>query len=222
MYKQILIVDDDICLAYAIQLYLSSDEKKIFIVDNPNSALQLLKLYPFDLVISDIIMPTMDGYEFLTQLRSDSSLFKIPVVFLTAKGLTVDRIRGYDLGCNAYLTKPFHPSELLSIINNIFNNLNSLRDSKERLLVKNSKIDQLTSLSNNWRCFTSREISVLRLLIKGMTNKEIASSLNLSIRNIEKYVSRLLSKTKTRNRTELAQLSWSVLFRANDGTRTRE
>lgn len=222
MYKQILIVDDDICLAYAIQLYLSSDERKIFIVDNPNSALQLLKLYPFDLVISDIIMPTMDGYEFLTQLRSDSLLFHIPVVFLTAKGMTVDRIRGYDLGCNAYLTKPFHPSELLSIINNIFNNLNSLKDPKEKLFVKNPKIDQLTSLPSNLWGFTSREISILRLLIKGMTNKEIASSLSLSIRNVEKYVSRLLSKTKTRNRTELAQLSWSVLFRANDGTRTRE
>lgn len=222
MYKQILIVDDDICLAYVIQSYLSSNKRKVFIVDSPNSALQLLKLYPFDLVISDIMMPVMDGYTFLTQLRSDPSLFNIPVVFLTAKGMTADRIKGYDLGCNAYLTKPFHPSELLSIINNIFNNLNSLKDSRERLYLKKSKTGEPTALSYNPCCFTSREISVLRLLVKGMTNKEIASSLNLSIRNVEKYVSRLLSKTKTRNRTELAQLPWSVLSRANDGTRTRE
>ncbi len=222
MYKQILLVDDDICLAYAIQSYLSSDERKIFIVDDFNSAIQLLKLYSFDLVISDIMMPAMDGYKFLTKLRADSDLCHIPVIFLTAKGMTADRIRGYDLGCNAYLTKPFHPSELLSIINNILNNLNSLKDSKEKILLQSSKIDQLLGSQNGIWNFTSREISILRLLIQGMMNKEIASSLNLGIRNVEKYVSRLLSKTKTRNRTELAQLSWFISSRANDGTRTRE
>nr|YP_010728898.1 hypothetical protein P6G75_pgp135 [Lithothamnion corallioides]WEA77119.1 hypothetical protein [Lithothamnion corallioides] len=222
MYKQILIVDDDICLAYAIQSYLSSHERKIFIVDNFNSAIQLLKLYSFDLVISDIMMPIMDGYKFLTHLRSDCDLCYIPVIFLTAKGMTADRIKGYDLGCNAYLTKPFHPSELLSIINNIFNHLNSLKDAKGMSLLQNSKIDQLLGSQNCIWDFTSREISVLRLLVQGMMNKEIASSLNLGIRNVEKYVGRLLSKTKTRNRTELAQLSWFISSRANDGTRTRE
>nr|AYR05786.1 hypothetical protein [Lithothamnion sp.] len=222
MYKQILIVDDDICLAYAIQGYLSSKERKIFIVDNFNSAIQLLRLYSFDLVISDIMMPIMDGYKFLTQLRADYDLCHIPLIFLTAKGMTSDRIKGYDLGCNAYLTKPFHPSELLSIINNIFNNLTSLKFSEEMSLLRGSKIDQLRRSQNYVWDFTYREISVLRLLVQGMMNKEIASNLNLGIRNVEKYVGRLLSKTKTRNRTELAQLSWFILSRANDGTRTRE
>lgn len=222
MYKQILVVDDDICLAYAIQSYLSSDERKVFVVDNSNVAFQLLKLYSFDLVISDIMMPNMDGYEFLTQLRADSSLCNMPLVFLTAKGMTADRIKGYDLGCNVYLTKPFHPSELLSIVNNIFNNLNSLKNSNMCSFLRNSKIDRVMASESDFYSFTAREISVLNLLVKGMTNKEIASNLHLSTRNIEKYVSRLLSKTKTRNRTELARLSCSLLYRANDGTRTRE
>lgn len=222
MYKQILVVDDDICLAYAIQKYLSSKDRKIFIVDNFNSAIQLLRLYSFDLVISDIMMPIMDGYKFLIQLRTDYDLCHIPLIFLTAKGMTSDRIRGYDLGCNAYLTKPFHPSELLSIINNVFNNLTSLKFSKEMSLLRSSKVDQLLRSQNYIWDFTYREVSVLRLLVQGMMNKEIAFNLNLGIRNVEKYVSRLLNKTKTRNRTELAQLSWFVLSKANDGTRTRE
>nr|YP_010471031.1 hypothetical protein N4M48_pgp161 [Synarthrophyton patena]UVF62860.1 hypothetical protein [Synarthrophyton patena] len=222
MHKQILIVDDDICLAYAIQSYLSSDKRKIFVVDNSRSALQLLKLYRFDLVISDIMMPNINGYELLAILRSDTQLCKIPVILLTAKGMTDDRIKGYDLGCNAYLIKPFHPSELLSIINNILINFNYCKNLQEFESLPCTSITEILYSSDIMIDFTSREISVLQLLVKGMMNKEIASVLNLGIRNVEKYVSRLLNKTKTRNRTELAKLSWSVSLRANDGTRTRE
>ena len=217
MNNYILVVDDNICLAYAIQSYLSDKDKKVFIVDNPTAAIKLLMLYKFDLVISDIMMPSYDGYQFLSQLRSNKNLISIPFIFLTAKGMTADRIKGYDLGCNAYLTKPFHPSELLSITNNL---LNSRLSSSKSIDLEDSMIQE-----NSQFHFTSREVSVLQLLIKGMMNKEIASSLNLSIRNVEKYVSKLLNKTNTRNRTELAQFSLSNLLhiiRANDGTRTRE
>lgn len=197
MYKYILIVDDDIDLAYAIQSYLSSKEKKIFIVDNVIAAVRLLKLYPFDLVISDVMMLNYSGYDLLYYLRLTQVFSHIPFVFLTAKGMTFDRIKGYDLGCNVYLTKPFHPSELLSVIDNLLypfaiNNNFVTEDTQIKRRIYGVK-------------FTFRELSVFRLLAKGMTNKEIANSLNLSLRNVEKYVSRLLSKTQTRNRTELAQ-----------------
>ncbi len=217
MYKYILVVDDDICLAYAIQSYLSSKEKKIFIVDNSVAAIKLLRLYPFDLVISDIMMPIDDGYSLLYQLRLNDNLVSIPFIFLTAKGMTADRIRGYDLGCNIYLTKPFHPSELLSIVNNLLHSISCNTEYRNIYSYKSQKIHKLQ--------FTFRELSILNLLIQGMMNKEIASILGLKIRNVEKYVSRLLHKTKTRNRTELAQFSLynlSNLLRANDGTRTRE
>ena len=207
MSKNILIVDDDICLAYAIQSYLSSKEKKIFIVNDSIVALQLLRMYTFDLVISDIMMPRVDGYSLLNSLRIDTKLIYLPVVFLTAKGMTSDRVKAYDLGCNAYLTKPFHPSELIAIINNI-------------LIDKSKVVNNFTNVNNDFYLkliarlssklqLTTREKSILFLLVKGMMNKEIASELRLSKRNVEKYVSRLLIKTRTRNRTELAQF---ILF----------
>ena len=217
MYKYILVVDDDICLAYAIQSYLSSTKRKIFIVDNSINAIKLLKLYAFDLVISDIMMSKYDGYDLLSYLRLNQALSFIPFIFLTAKGMTTDRIKGYNLGCNAYVTKPFHPSELLSIVNNLLNSI----EINSYSLQKYSSLEKVASKSN----FTSRELSVLKLLVKGMMNKEIASILRLSTRNVEKYVSRLLNKTQTRNRTELSQFvitNLSDLLRANDGTRTRE
>ncbi len=119
MYKYILLVDDDICLAYSIQSYLSSRERKIFIVDNVIAAIKLLRLYSFDLVVSDIMMSRYDGYDLLCYLRLNQSFSSIPFIFLTAKGMTLDRIKAYNLGCSAYLTKPFHPSELLAVINNL-------------------------------------------------------------------------------------------------------
>lgn len=209
MYKQILLVDDDIYLAYAIQSYISSKCIQLFVVSDSISAIELIKLYTFDLIISDIMMPNINGYEFLKKLRTDSRFFHVPFMFLTAKGMTVDRIRGYDLGCNAYLTKPFHPSELFSLVNNLLVISSNLEYSiKNYLKVKDIYDNRLSYDVNTLTC---REISVLNLLVKGMMNKEIASILNMSKKNVEKYVSRLLNKTNTRNRTELARLHMSYL-----------
>ena len=216
MYKYILVVDDDVCLAYAIQLYLSSKERKVVIVDNAISAIKLLKLYTFDLVISDVLMPKYNGYDLLYYLRLSKDFTLMPFICLTAKGMTADRIHGYDLGCSAYLVKPFYPSELLSIVDNL-------------LYVKSIGSYLPEDYQSNKRFaginFTTRELSILRFLVKGMTNRQIAANLNVGLRNVEKYVSKLLSKTQTKNRTELAQLFLSNFFdklRANDGTRTRE
>ena len=214
MYKYILVVDDDINLAYAVQSYISSSERKIFIVDNSAAAIKLLGLYNFQLVISDIMMPNHNGYELLSHLRLDQKLSSIPFIFLTAKGLTVDRVKGYNLGCNVYLTKPFHPSELLSIVNNLL----SLFNKSSQILIKN----EIKNLKIQDIRLTSCENSILNLLIKGHTNREMAYFCNMSVRNVEKYVSRLLNKTGTRNRTELAQLVLANSLKANDGTRTRE
>lgn len=214
MYKYILVVDDDINLAYAVQSYISSSERKIFIVDNSAAAIKLLGLYNFQLVISDIMMPNHNGYELLSYLRLDKKLSSIPFIFLTAKGLTVDRVKGYNLGCNVYLTKPFHPSELLSIVNNLL----SLFNKSSQILIKN----EIKDLNIQDIRLTSCENSILNLLTKGHTNREMAYLCNMSVRNVEKYVSRLLSKTGTRNRTELAQLVLANSLKANDGTRTRE
>ena len=214
MYKYILVVDDDINLAYAIQSYISSSERKVFIVDNSVAAIKLLSLYRFHLIISDIMMPKYSGYDLLSYIRLDTYLSSIPFIFLTAKGLTVDRVKGYNLGCSVYLTKPFHPSELVSIVNNL---LFSIRIPSQNLSNQIKKKVMINNVN-----LTSREHNILSLLVKGYTNREMASLCHMSLRNVEKYVSKLLSKTNTRNRTELAHFALSNLFKANDGTRTRE
>nr|YP_063559.1 tctD transcriptional regulator [Gracilaria tenuistipitata var. liui]AAT79634.1 tctD transcriptional regulator [Gracilaria tenuistipitata var. liui] len=203
MKKKILLIDDDINLLNSMASYLISEGFTIDITTNGDKVLKNLNIIKPDLIITDIMMPDISGYDLIKQIRSNEKWCHTPVIFLTAKGMTHDRILGYELGCNAYIAKPFYPEELISIINNIFKYLETWKQHT------NSNIQKLNNEKQNsiFNSLTSREYSILVLVSKGCTNKEIANTLNLSTRNIEKYVSRLLSKTKTRNRTELAKLT---------------
>nr|QCI06370.1 hypothetical protein [Dictyurus purpurascens] len=198
--KKLLIVDDDSYLRKLLSSYLLAEGFFIHSVDNVHSALVLIKQDRPDLIITDIMMKKLDGYDFIKLLKLDVLLLDIPVIFLTAKGMTYDRIKGYNLGCHAYLTKPFNPKELLAIVKNIFNHIDLLQihslDNMNKQHIHN----------NIFKLLTNREQTILHLLLKGYMNKEIAINLNISLRNVEKYVSRLLNKTSTRNRTELVKL----------------
>nr|YP_009732511.1 hypothetical protein [Gracilaria textorii]QHS70922.1 hypothetical protein [Gracilaria textorii] len=203
MKKIILLIDDDIDLLNSMASYLISEGFTIHITTNAYNALENLTIIQPDLIITDIMMPHIDGYELIKRIRSKNNWHQTPVIFLTAKGMTQDRILGYNLGCNAYLAKPFYPEELIAIINNIFKQLEFYKQNINHNIQKfqNKKQDSV------FNSLTPTEYKVLILVSKGYTNKEIANKLNSSIRNIEKYVSRLLNKTKTRNRTELAKLT---------------
>nr|YP_010851310.1 hypothetical protein Ycf29 [Aphanocladia delicatula]WGH14165.1 hypothetical protein Ycf29 [Aphanocladia delicatula] len=200
--KKILLVDDDQNLCTLLSSYLISFNLSVNSVNTIRNALVYMREDCPDLVISDIMMQGFDGYDFIRLLKLNSLYIHIPIIFLTAKGMTTDRIMGYNLGCHAYLTKPFDPQELVAIINNIFNQINLFRKSavvNHRKLLVNSKLFNVFSL-------TQREQNVLMLVIDGYMNKEIAINLGVSQRSIEQYVSRLLSKTNARNRVELIKL----------------
>nr|YP_009300454.1 hypothetical chloroplast protein 29 [Campylaephora sungminbooi]AKU47373.1 hypothetical chloroplast protein 29 [Campylaephora sungminbooi]ALN11820.1 hypothetical chloroplast protein 29 [Campylaephora sungminbooi] len=195
----IIIVDDDIILRNAIVTFLKNEYFSVTSLNSVYEVLLFLKKKSIDLIIADIMMPELDGYDLLNILKNDIQYSGIPIILLTAKGITNDKVKGYNLGCNMYITKPFAPYELLSIINNLLNINNPLLQQN---YIYNQQINK-KSAEISLPIFTYRETSILNLVIKGYTNKEIANSLQLSIRNVEKYVSRLLYKTNTRNRTEL-------------------
>nr|YP_010937757.1 hypothetical protein Ycf29 [Palisada intermedia]WKW95687.1 hypothetical protein Ycf29 [Palisada intermedia] len=197
--KKILLVDDDHNLIDLLSYYLSAEG---FFVDSAYTIRNALAFIDYDcpdLIISDIMIKDLNGYDFIKLLKLDDNLVDLPFIFLTAKGMTSDRIKGYNLGCFAYLTKPFNPKELLAIINNIFTNINLIK-SRNRF---NLDVSKKFLSSKFLQSFTTREKHVLKLLLRGYMNKEIAIKLDTSLRNVEKYVSRLLYKTNTRNRVEL-------------------
>nr|QCI06568.1 hypothetical protein [Erythroglossum lusitanicum] len=204
--KKLLIVDDDQDLRNLLSTYLIAEGFFINSVSNVQSALVLIKKDRPDLIITDIMMKNLDGYDFIKLLKWDILLADIPVIFLTAKGMTYDRIKGYNLGCHAYLTKPFNPKELSAIIKSIFNNINLLQINLSEI----NYLDKLLVNPKVFNLFTMREKAILELVVKGYMNKEIAIQLSISLRNVEKYVSVLLIKTNTRNRTQLVQVAYAL------------
>ncbi|PSB34013.1 response regulator transcription factor [Chlorogloea sp. CCALA 695] len=219
---QLLLVDDEPGLREAVKDYLTESGFSVQVASNAREGWELMQQTTPDLVISDIMMPQVDGYQFLKQLRDDARFTALPVIFLTAKGMTGDRIQGYQARCDAYLSKPFDPDELVAIIENLL----------ERRVVaptkENGEIPDLADLANQIAQIkailtqkngivqtpmpfkidlTPREQSVLDLVTTGLMNKEIARQLQTSVRNVEKYVSRLFSKTGTNSRTELVRFA---------------
>jgi DNA-binding NarL/FixJ family response regulator len=216
---RILLVDDEPGVREAVQSYLEACQFRVLALPHPSQALAQLDTFQPDLIISDIMMPGMNGYQFLQQIRQHEKWQGIPVIFLTAKGLTSDRIQGYRAGIDAYLPKPFDPDELLAIVENLLHKaqaqasqdsvakeLHALRD-----LITEKLADSRPALTPAPPPIplqlTPREADVLLKVSEGLMNKEIARQLNTSVRNVEKYITRLLTKTGTNSRTELVRFA---------------
>ncbi|HSF73328.1 MAG TPA: response regulator transcription factor [Microcoleus sp.] len=223
MSARLLLVDDEPGLREAVQAYLEDSNFAVEVASNARDGWELLQQYNPDLVISDIMMPQVDGYQFLKQVREDPRYKALPVVFLTAKGMTSDRIQGYQAGCDAYISKPFDPDELVAIVTNLLARRAAAKETSENaespdIAALTSQMARIESLLSGRSSIaqspspikidlTPREQSVLDLVAQGLMNKEIARRLETSVRNVEKYVSRLFSKTGTNSRTELVRFA---------------
>ena len=175
-----------------------------------------------DCVISDVRMPNMDGIQLLKAMRNHESLQEVPVVLVTAKGMTKDRIEGYNAGADAYITKPFDPDELVAVVDNVIERHETLNG--ENIAVDDLKkdLDEIKHLlleeggggvGNGWVKSTNvflapDEKEVLELLCQGLMTKEIASRTNISKRRVEQLLTRMFRKADVKNRTELVR--WAV------------
>lgn len=203
MYR-ILLVEDDISISSVVANYLIVEGFTVHIVHNVQIALYYILLFKPNLIIVDIMMSNLNGLDFIKIVKLDYRFMCIPFVFLTAKGMTIDRITGYHLGCSLYLSKPFNPKELMAIIKN------NIHDFTNLDIISNSNLICQNLRNNDRLYFSDREKVILQLVFQGYTNKEIAIQLNLGIRNIEKYITSLLTKTYSRNRTELVKIVLSL------------
>ncbi|MFZ6027779.1 MAG: response regulator [Chloroflexota bacterium] len=115
--KQILIVDDDARNAFALSKLLNEKGVKMHIAPSANKALEMLERLPeIHLILTDIMMPGIDGYEFIQTLRQQPHFRKLPIIALTAKAMKGDREKCLDAGANDYLSKPIDPERLFSLL----------------------------------------------------------------------------------------------------------
>ncbi len=212
----ILVADDDLGTRLAISDYLELAGYLVLMAEDGKKALSKVDQFHPHLIVTDVAMPQMDGYELVRQVRLKPALRLLPVIFLTARTNTEERIRGYQLGCDAYLPKPFELPELGAVIRNLLER-SQLIQSEWRLHMQ-SQLDHPTvaehlphkthaiAMVNNLD-LTPREQGVLSFLTDGLSNNQIGDRLHLSSRTVEKYVSSLLRKTNTSNRAELVRFA---------------
>jgi len=127
---RILAVDDEPNIVRLIQVNLERHGYQVETANNGAQALAKIKANRPDLVVSDVMMPEMDGFELLANIRRDPSLMDLPVIMLTAKAQDKDVFEGYHYGADMYLTKPFNPMELVTFVKRIAQGNNDSGGSK--------------------------------------------------------------------------------------------
>ncbi|HEY9697287.1 MAG TPA: response regulator transcription factor [Trichocoleus sp.] len=206
----ILVADDDPGTCLAVSDYLELAGYSVVTAENGLKAVDLVERHKPHLIVTDITMPRMDGYELIRRVRLQPEFRLLPVIFLTARTNTEERIRGYQLGCDAYLPKPFELEELGAVVRNLLERSQLIASewwsrtpalSPETAPLNHTSHHSITPILD----LTTREVEVLSLLSAGLSNVQIGDHLHLSPRTVEKYVSSLLRKTDTSNRAELVR-----------------
>jgi DNA-binding NarL/FixJ family response regulator len=200
--KQLLLIDDDPNLILLVKDYLEFRGFEVRTAGNGREALDLLDGDAPDLIICDVMMPEMDGHTFVRHVRENPSTEWIPILFLSAKGQSQDRVKGLNTGADVYMVKPFEPEELVAQVES------SLKHAS-RLIKQQIKAGSNLAIQVPFDVeLTPTELRVVQFVARGMANREIASELQVSQRTIESHVSNMLGKTGLHNRTELAR--WAM------------
>ena len=139
---KILLVDDDIEICRYIKTELS-DWYRFVICNNGKEALKQLLTDDFDLVVSDVVMPEMDGITLLRNIKGNANISHVPVIMLTSKSEISDRLEGVKLGADAYLAKPFSLEELHLTIDNLIDNVRRLKGKFSGALKQDDKVEKI-------------------------------------------------------------------------------
>lgn len=201
--KRLLLIDDDPNLILLVKDYLEFRGYEVIAAGNGLEALESLKQKLPDLIVCDVMMPEMDGYTFVQHIREDSRTNWIPVLFLSAKGQSQDRVKGLNTGADVYMSKPFEPEELVAQVESLLRQTSRILEGKVTKGENGPKLRVRPKVE-----LTMTEQKVVNWVAKGLANREIAIAMNVSQRTIESHVSNMLAKTGLHNRTELAR--WAI------------
>ena len=203
MSKRLLVVDDEPNLLVAVAACLRGEGYEVTTARGGREALVRLAETMPDLIVSDIRMPGMDGYTLARQIRANARTALVPIVFLTAKDETADRIEGFRNGVDAYLTKPFEPDELVAVIKSILSRVERTHAEIARLVGDANQTSEQAVIHDE--DLTEAEERIAAAVARGLSNKEIAAEFGISVRTVENHISHILSKKSFSNRVEIAR-----------------
>ena len=194
----ILIVDDDDRIRTLLKEYLTENNYLVSTSENAENAKKKLTFFKFDLIVLDVMMPGQNGYDLTKEIKKD---MKIPIILLTAKGETEDRVKGLELGADDYIGKPFEPKELLLRVKNLVKR-NLKIDLNKIHYVGDAKIDlnkmNIIMKEKNKKINSSEKKVLIEMLTnpgKTFSREEIGkiSGINQE-RSIDVMITRLRSK----------------------------
>ncbi|MEZ0535887.1 response regulator [Caldicellulosiruptoraceae bacterium PP1] len=161
---KILVIDDDPKISSLIELYLSKEGYEIIIANDGNEGVNLFKIEAPNLVILDLMLPKKDGYEVCKDIRKISN---IPIIMLTAKGETFDKVLGLELGADDYIVKPFEPKELIARVKAVLRRTQHEKEDEKIVVHPNLMIDlntYIVKVNNNEIEMPPKEIELLYFL----------------------------------------------------------
>lgn len=140
MSNKILVVDDDLNICELLKLYLENEGHTVFVANDGQAAVDTFKAKEPDLVLLDIMLPKMDGWQVCREIRRTSS---VPIIMLTAKGETFDKVLGLELGADDYVTKPFDAKEVMARIKAVLRRAKSENENapQEKKVVVYDKLE---------------------------------------------------------------------------------
>jgi len=142
MAKKALVVEDDANIAELLRLYLEKDGFEVSIASDGGAAVDMARVEGLDLILLDIMLPVKDGWQVCRQVREFS---KVPIIMLTAKGETFDKVSGLEMGADDYITKPFEVKELLARVHAVIRRTSGEEEKTERCLEFDKLIINLDS-----------------------------------------------------------------------------
>lgn len=138
MEQTILVVDDEPNIVHLAKMYLTNEGFRVQTASNGQEALDRVQVGPVDLIVLDLMMPGIDGWEVCRRLRKESD---VPIIILTARSDDVDKIVGLELGADDYVTKPFNPRELVARVKAVLRRAQPAEKKVDIIRVGNLQID---------------------------------------------------------------------------------
>jgi DNA-binding response OmpR family regulator len=168
MKTKILLAEDDLNLGKILKAYLEAKNFDVDLYQNGEDALLAFQKKEYDIIVLDVMMPVMDGFTAAQNIRKTDK--KVPIIFLTAKSLEEDKLKGFDIGADDYITKPFNMELLLARINAVLRRTagsEKENESKDKFTIGKYQFDymhQELKLGKKVQKLTSKESELLKLL----------------------------------------------------------
>jgi DNA-binding NarL/FixJ family response regulator len=210
----ILVIEDQPQMRKNLATILRMEGFEVAEAENGRIGLACAKAHPPDLILCDIRMPEMDGYDFLQALRSDKLTALVPLIFITAKGDKLDQRNGMNLGADDYLTKPTSREDLLAAV-------------QSRLARRNAHLDEMAAAKSaaqfnpdfssssplQTQGLTAREAEVLLWVAQGKSNGDIAILLGMAEKTVKKHMSNIFTKLGLESRHAASIHALEILSR---------